>query len=388
MSSTAASTPLRIAFCITELNVGGAERCLVDLAIGLDRARFAPTLYSLGPRPLPSNASLATNLDDARIPVFYLDARGAASFPRILRQLRRSFRAEQPDLVQTFLYHANVLGTLAAWSARVPRIVTGLRVAEPLRRWRLPLERFAGRLADRHVAVSEGVARFARERVGLRAEKIVVIPNGVSLSSPPIAPADLTRCGLSPGKRAILFVGRLDEQKGIEWLMEQTPALLARLPQHDLLVVGTGPLETLLRMRAERLRIGNRVHLAGWRDDVPNLLAAADLLVVPSQWEGMPNVVLEAMAAARPIVAFDVEGIADAIGDLASLQIISRDDRCWFIDRVVKIAENSSLQLDFGSENRQRVAAKFRADQMVAAYQELYLEICGRPLQHALGLFR
>ncbi|HEV2972634.1 MAG TPA: glycosyltransferase [Pirellulales bacterium] len=368
--------PLRIAFCITELNVGGAERCLVELAIGLKQLGHETSVCCLGPRPVDGAARLLWRLGDAQVPVSFLGARGPLSAPRVLQQLRRQFRAERPDIVQTFLWHANVLGPLAAWSAGIGRIVTGLRVAEPRRRSRWPLERFAGRLADRHVAVSEGVAAFARDRIGLPAEKIVVIPNGVSLDKEPIAAIDLSRFGISAGRRAIAFVGRLDEQKGIEWLVERSPDLFARLPHHDLLIVGKGPLEAAIARRVERLRLAGRVHLVGWREDVSEILAAADLIVAPSQWEGMSNVVLEAMAVARPVVAFDVEGVRDALGANTVAQIVDREDRSAFVESLVRVAANESLQQELGATNRKWVEAHFRLDRMIAAYERLYLELC------------
>jgi glycosyltransferase involved in cell wall biosynthesis len=368
--------PLRIAFCITELNVGGAERCLVELAIGLRRLGHGPSVYCLGPRPVDGAARLLARLDDAQVPISFFGARGLRSAPRVLRQLRREFRAERPDIVQTFLWHANVLGPLAAWSAGIARVVTGLRVAEPRRRWRWPLERFAGRFADRHVAVSEGVADFARERIGLQAEKIVAIPNGVSLNKEPVAAIDLSHFGISAKRRAVVFIGRLDEQKGIEWLVERSPDLFARLPRHDLLIVGKGPLEDAIARRIDRLQVADRVHLLGWRDDVAAILAAADLLVAPSQWEGMSNVVLEAMSVARPVVAFDVEGIRDVLGDNSAAQIVDRKNRDAFIDNVTRIAADQLLQHELGATNRDRVESHFRLDQMVAAYERLYGELC------------
>jgi glycosyltransferase involved in cell wall biosynthesis len=380
MTRSESTTPLHIAFCITELNVGGAERCLTELATGLDRGRFATSVACLGPRPVGSGVSLVAKLDAAGVPVHYFNASGLSGAPRVLRQLRRQWQLERPDLVQTFLFHANVLGTIAAWRAGVPRIVTGLRVAEPRRRWRRPLERLAGRLTDRHVAVSEGVAKFARERIGLQAERIIVIPNGVSLPSDSLVPADLLRLGMREGRRAMAFVGRLDEQKGVEWLVEQTPELFRQLPQHNLLIIGTGPLEARLRNRVERIGVSARVHFVGWRDDVAAILAAADLLVVPSQWEGMPNVVLEAMAAGRPIVAFDVEGVSDTIGENAFRQVVSRDDRAGFLDRVIEIAVNRALQTSLGRANRDRAEMQFSLEKMIAGYERIYLELCLGPL--------
>jgi glycosyltransferase involved in cell wall biosynthesis len=368
---------LRIAFCITELNVGGAERCLAELATRLDRPQFEPHVFCLGARPAAGAASLSRKLDAAGVPVQYLDARGLSSASRVFWQLRRQFRALRPDLVQTFLWHANVLGVLAARAAGVRRSVTGLRVAEPRRRWRWRWERFAGRLADRHVAVSQGVADFAREKIGLQREKIVVIPNGVEVPKA-LAPADLSSLGLPPGRRAIAFVGRLDEQKGTEWLIQQTPRLFAKAPTHDLLVIGTGPLDATLRTQAKTLGVAARIHFAGWRDDVSSLLAASDLLVVPSHWEGMSNVVLEAMAAARPVVAFDVEGMIDAIGEASSPQIVPREDLDGFIQRVAEIAADERSRMLLGEQNRVRVSERFRVDQMVARHEQLYQQLESR----------
>jgi glycosyltransferase involved in cell wall biosynthesis len=370
---------MRIAFCITELNVGGAERCLVELATRLDRSRFEPTVFCLGPRPHHGADSLAVKLDDSGVPVQFLGAHSLGNAPRIFWRLRREFRTLKPDLVQSFLWHANVLGVWAAHSAGVRRIVTGLRVAEPRRQWRWRCEQFTGRWAQRHVAVSEGVAAFARDRIGLRAERIVVIPNGVEMPATPVPAADLASLGLNSGRRAIAFVGRLDEQKGIDWLVEQTPRLFAQAPDHDLVVVGTGPLEASLRTRVAELNVAGRIHFTGWRSDVSPILAACDLLVVPSQWEGMPNAVLEAMAAGRAVVAFDVEGTKDALGDEESPQIVSRNDRADFIDRIAEFAANNLLRIQLGNQNRARAAEYLRLDQMVARYERLYESL--RPLQ-------
>jgi len=366
---------LHMAFCITELDVGGAERCLVELATRLDPARFTTSVACLGPRPRDDRAALSDKLDAAGVPVRYFNARGMASTARVLRQLRRHWQALQPDIVQTFLFHANVVGAIAAQRAGVSKIITGLRVAEPHRRWRRAIERMAGRLADHHVAVSEGVARFAKEEIGLTEEKIVVIPNGVVIPTQPIPAADLSLLGVPAGRRAIAFVGRLDEQKGIEWLVEQTPELMKRLPEHNLLVVGTGPLAERLRSRAMRLGVGNRIHFCGWRDDVPAILAASVLLVVPSQWEGMPNVVLEAMAVSRPVVAFDVEGIADALGDEASRQIVRRGDLGAFVERIIEIATSRALLEELGRLNRNRAEAELSLQHMVSRYERLYLQV-------------
>jgi glycosyltransferase involved in cell wall biosynthesis len=380
-----ANDPHRIALCITELDAGGAERFFVELATRLDKRRFAPTVYCLGPRPIGAGEALAARLAAADVPVQFLGARGLRDAWSVLRHLRNEFQRQRPALVQTFLWHANVLGPLAArvfvadaeHKTRVP-IVTGLRVAEPRRRWRRPLERWAGRWADRHVSVSEGVARYARERIGLTAKKIVVIPNGVDVDRFPARAVDPQSLGVRHGRRFLLFVGRLDaqDQKGASSLIERAPMLLNGLEEHDLVMVGNGPSAEALRRRVAELGLQDRVHWLGWRGDVPAILAAADLLIAPSRWEGMSNAVLEAMASGKPIVALAAEGISELLGD-EPRQIVPANDWLGFVDRIGVIAGDISLRLRLGQINRRRVESHFRLDQVIASYERLYLCLIG-----------
>jgi glycosyltransferase involved in cell wall biosynthesis len=363
---------IRIALCITSLAEGGAERCLTQLALGLDEQQFVPCVFSLGPRPTKPSSRLVEGLEAAGIEVEFFAGRGSLSAWQVTGQLRDRLRAWRPDLVQTFLWHANVLGTLAAQAAGVPHIVTGLRVAEPGRPWRRPLERWASRRAERHVAVSRGVADFARERIGLAAEKIVVIPNGIDVQQYAAPPADLRPLGVLPSRRALLFVGRLEEQKGVAELVDHAPQLFARLPQHDLLLVGQGPLAATIRRRIDQLQLSERVHLVGWRVDVPNLLAAADALLVPSRWEGMSNVVLEALASRLPVVAFDVAGIAELFDPR---QVVPRENWREFSERVAKVVGNQTHRSELADAGRALVEREFSLDQMIARYERLYLEL-------------
>src|SRR6185369_802758 len=114
---------------ITELEFGGAEQALVNLATGLNRERFSPMVYSLKPRP--KNDLLVQRLVEAKIPVHFLELRSRWQFFSALSRLTHLFLQQQPQIVQSFLFHANVVATLAAQRAKVPRMVTGIRVADP-----------------------------------------------------------------------------------------------------------------------------------------------------------------------------------------------------------------------------------------------------------------
>jgi glycosyltransferase involved in cell wall biosynthesis len=362
-----------IALCITDLRLGGAERCLLELAVGLDRQRFHPIVYTLEPPPKREQASGLPALRAADIEVHCLGARGNWDILRVLRDLTRLLSAQQPGIVQTFLFHANLVGRIAARRARAGHVVSGIRVAEPCRRWRLWAERLTDRLVDRHVCVSQAVAQFAQTKAGLPPEKLVVIPNGVDLQRYPAPrPADLRTCGIGAGRRVVACVGRLDRQKGLSWLIRSAPAWLGRLPRTDLLLVGEGPLRRKLERLCRRSGIADRVHFAGWRPDVPEILAASDLLVLPSAWEGMPKVVLEAMASRLPVVSTDVEGVRELLGPAAADQTVRYGDSEALTEKVVSFIEDSRRAAELGTENRRRAEDQFTIPRMVVAYERLW----------------
>ncbi|MEX2092961.1 MAG: glycosyltransferase, partial [Pirellulales bacterium] len=307
--------PARIAFCITTLDVGGAERQLVELATRLPRDRFEPAVVVLSRPPHPPNDELVRTLAEHSIPVSFLGGRSIWQAPLIYRRLTNWLREERPDLLQCFLAHANVLGAYAGHRLGIP-IVAGIRVAEQRLNGHRWLQRRTAPFVERYVCLSQSVADFAESAMRLPREKLVVIPNGVDVARfAEISPIDLAKLGLPPGRRMLLFVGRLDPQKRPDWLLDRLPDIAKELPHHDLVLVGEGPLEDKLRRQATRLGVADRVHFAHWRRDIPRLLAAADLLVLTSAAEGMPNVILEAMAAAKPVVTTEVHGVAELLGD-------------------------------------------------------------------------
>src|SRR5207253_5358278 len=121
---------------------------------------------------------------------------------------------------------------------------------------------------------------------------------------------------------------------------------------HDLLLIGDGPQAAALQHCARRLRVQNRVHFAGWRNDVPSIMAAADLLVLPSRWEGMPNVVLEAMAAGKPVIATQAEGTVELLGLAAVAQTAPVGEWLELRSRVIGIVKDEALAKDLGRRNQ------------------------------------
>jgi glycosyltransferase involved in cell wall biosynthesis len=372
------SDRLSVALCITELDVGGAERCLVRLATRTDRKQFTLVVYVLAPRPVADRECLSA-LDEASVEVHCLGTRRNSQLPLAVGRLARRFRRQRPAVVQSFLFHANIVARLAARLAGVPAVASGIRVAERRSRWPLWVDRWTDRLVDRHVCVSRAVAEFAATQAGLPRSKLVVIPNGVDLGQyAALAPADLRPDGIPPGRRLVTYVGRLDPQKGVAWLVTTAESWLGQGSDCDLLLVGRGPQRADLEKAAAEAGIGRRVHFLGFRRDVAEILARSDLLVLPSRWEGMPNVVLEAMAAGLPVVATDVEGVAELLGPNREHQTVTYGDTASFAQKVTRLLGDRDLAKRLGQANRQRAEQHFSIDATVRAYESLWTALAGK----------
>lgn len=364
------SSSRRIAWCITDLDAGGAERALVEIVTRLPALGWSPTVYCLsGP------GELAAPLKQAGIPVECLGARSAWSWG-VVRQLTAALRNLQPELLQTFMYHANLAGRWSAWRAGVPVTVCGLRVAERDAPWRMRLDRWSQRLVMHNVAVSQGVADFAVHECGLEPRKVSVIPNGVDYERFANAtPIDLTTLGIPAAARVLTFVGRLHPQKAPELLLAAALPLLRSVPRLHLMFVGDGPLREELSATARAERVTDRVHLVGRRADVPGLLKSSTALVLPSRWEGLPNVVLESMAAGCPVIASAIEGSRELIEPGRTGWLFSNGN-CLELTRCLRECLSDDRQAAELAESAQRVAhARFAWSTVVDNYASLYARL-------------
>lgn len=363
--------PVRIAFCITELDAGGAERILAQLVLGLDRQEWEPQVWSLGPA-----GPYAGVLTDAGIPVHCLDALHTWDAPRILWRLRRDWRAFRPALLQTFLFHANILGRLAGWSAAIPHIVSGIRVADRRSRFFSRIDRWTNAFVERNICVSQGVADYCEKECGFDSAKIVVIPNGVDARLFAHAkPTDWQQLGLPPNATVLLSIGRLEEQKGIDDLLAAFALIAPQFSECHLVLVGDGPDQQKLKACSLSLGLGNRVWFLGRRTDVPALLAGARLFVLASRWEGMPNVVLEAMAAGVPVVATSVEGTRELLSERVTGWLVPPNNPPVLAQRIAEALQSPDAAYAIGKKAQHSVLSEFTTESMVAKYVALYCQL-------------
>jgi len=230
------------------------------------------------------------------------------------------------------------------------------------------------------VCVSQAVQQFAWDRLGCGADRSVVIPNGVDVTRFASASSmQWSEIGWPENSIVSLFVGRLHPQKGINLLQEQIDQIAPAGSNRRLLLVGDGPLRSDLESWCNRIG-GQRVQLLPWQSDIAPLIRACRVLLLPSHYEGMPNVVLEAMAAARPVVCSRVEGSMELLSHAADQQSFPAGDSVAMKNLVEQFLSNETLCDEVGEQNQSRARKDFSIAAMVDAYRLYYRTLLTRRL--------
>ncbi len=311
-TSSTASAPLRVVRVYSALDLGGIERQLCLLLPALkQRGVIEPSVILMR-----HEGPLAATLREAGIHVEVVRTRGRFG-KQAAGLLSQAFRRLNAQMVHAHAYEASATATLGAWLAgRLPTIAHyhTMESFSWRKRWQ---ERLLNRMRKRVLVVADAVKRSYEAQVHPRAGLVEVFPNAVPLpvlgDCSAARDAALARLQV-PRERAVLMaVGRLVPEKAPARLLAATRGLVERGLDAHLVLIGDGRLMESLRTEAERLGIGSRVTLTGRRDDVELLLPGADLFVSSSDVEGRSNAILEAMAAARPIVATDAGGTGELI---------------------------------------------------------------------------
>lgn len=361
----------RILHIIPTLDRSGAEKQLTLLASRLPRSELdihVCVLTRTGPYEQPLRA--------ADVPVTII-GKSSKLDPAAFWRLKRHIADLRPDLVHTWLFAANSYGRAAALAAGVRRMIASERCVDPWKVWHdLAIDRWLARRTDRIVVNSAGIRDFYRAH-GIPAEKFLVIPNGID----PPPPSDMTRCdllaelGLPSGARLIGAVGRLWPQKRVKDLIWAADLLKVIRDDVHLLIVGDGPHRQRLEQYQRQVRIEDKVHFLGHRGDVARLMPHFDLLWLGSEYEGLPNVLMEAMMAGVPVVATDIPGNCELVVPGETGYLVPIGDRAAIARQAQKLLENSELAKRLGEAGRRRMLAEFSVEKMVERHRQLYREL-------------
>lgn len=301
----------RILYVITDLEVGGVPLHLRRLAVAMKARGHEVAVVSLAPAGPVAEMIRGDGIDVE-------SCRGCCGWDaRVLVRLARIIERRRPDLVHALLFHANVA---ARWSSRwaglsKDRVICEIQTVEVERTWHLRVDRWTHRGCRFTIGNSPSVVEHLAAHARIPRDRLRLVRGGVEdRRLRTTAPIDRASLGLGESDRMLLWVGRLDPVKGLDVLLWAMRGVYGGARTH-LFLAGDGPHRRPLAAQIESLGLGDRVHLLGRRDDVASLLKAADVFVFPSRTEGLPNALLEAMAAGCAIVTTDVPGCRDLIID-------------------------------------------------------------------------
>ncbi|HSL22711.1 MAG TPA: glycosyltransferase [Vicinamibacterales bacterium] len=374
---------IRILHVITDLDIGGSETALLRLISRLDPQRFSCSVVSLtGP------GKLAARIAEAGVPVTNLVQRRGMN-PALVWRLARVIRKWRPTILQTWLYHADLLGTLCGWALGTPVVCWNIRCAEldwndhPRSLfWTVRMLATLSRFPDA-VVVNSTAGRAAHEALGYRPRRWELIPNGFDAAA--LRPPDSARAtvraalGIPPDVPLVGLIARWHPMKDHATFVRAAARMAADHPMTHFLMAGRGIDDgnaALVRLVREH-GVAARTHLMGETDRPLEALAAVDVAVSSSYGEAFPNVLGEAMSCGVPVVTTDAGDSARVVGDTAA--VVPPRDPAALAAAVLRILSLSPEERRaMGRRARERLMRQYSLDHIVRRYEELYVDLAQR----------
>ena len=356
---------------IDSLHLGGAQEVVLNLATcGSSRYRHeVATMHGRG--------IYWGRLREAGIPVHSLSPH--KHFPLYLASLPALLLAKRPDILHCHLIPSNIIAKPLGALLGVPLILNHDHTNDPHRienKRLLALDKNTNRFAHHIIAVAGACRNFLIQHESIPPEKITLVPNAIDLRrfSPGLVTRQEVRAkfGLPSHAPVVAGVGRLNPQKNFSLFLDVAKALAAKFPEVRFLLAGEGPEESMLREKARQLGLADRVHFAGYVADSREVYVAADLLLMPSRFEGLPMTLLEAMAMGLPVVASKLDGIAEVIADGHEGLLVESGDAGGFAESASRLLENPALGSEFAANARKKIEARFSVERMTSAVEAIY----------------
>jgi glycosyltransferase involved in cell wall biosynthesis len=373
---------IRITHVITGLGTGGAEMVLYRLLSGLDHEQFSCRVVVLG-----GEGPLGELIADLGFAVSYLGMKPGLPDLRAIFRLSSWLRQNRPHLVQTWMYHSDLIGGLAAWLTRIP-VVWGIRNSDlspgstkKSTLWVVRICTLLSRFIPKKIVSCSQQSRNVHVERGYAEDKFIVIPNGFDLTR--FHPDDGARqslrseLGLDDPVLLVGMVARYDPQKDHHNLIEAARLLQPHQPLVRFVLCGDGISwdNEELSGWINQAGLAAVFSLLGPRQDIPRIMAGLDILVSSSFGEAFPNVLGEAMACGVPCVATDVGDSGLILGDTG--RIVPPGNPNTLADALAGLLDLArSERTSLGQKARTRVQEQFSLQSMVQAYQDLYIQIC------------
>lgn len=381
MSKSTHTNPVKLLHIVGDSKFGGGSLVILRLAV-MAQQQMGWQVDVLTTDKVLQKLLVEQGIGVVELDVIWRNIRPARDLAGLFR-LRSFLRRSGYDIVHTHTSKAGFVGRLAARAAGIRRIVHtvhGFAFHEESTRAALCiyslLERIAAHACDRIVTVSEFHRQWALKLGIGSAEKIITVHNGVHTDRvQPKRDREVVRneLGVNSGTHLLLTTGRLAEQKGFEDLIHALPDIAKGLNiPFQLVLAGTGPLEPMLKRLASDLGVQDRVRFLGFRPDIGDLLAASDMVVLPTMREGLSIALLEAMAAGKPIVTTRIGSNAEAACDGLGAKLVPPNDSNALAAAVIHLAENRLRADTMGRKAKEIFAQNYTEDRMLGGYRSLY----------------
>jgi len=364
---------IKVLYLIGSLPIAGSITHLYRLLRGLDKTRIQPVVCCL-----KREGEYVRRIEELGIPVLGADFPNYRNlkFPKEFLHLIKIVRRERPDIVHTYLFDSSTIGLAAAKLAGVPIAITtrrGDNNAEVRRR--IYAYRWTNFLTDRIIAVSKAARESSIDTEKVAPDKIITIHNGID---PDVIDLSISRqearrsFGVPERAFVVGTMGWFKPVKGFIHVIRSIPAVVSKYPHTRFILAGDGPLKGQLQEELRTLGVEKHVIFPGLLGDVSRLLAAIDILVVPSLSEGISNAILEAMLASKPVVATAVDGNPEVVLNGEAGFLVPPADPSALAVQMNHCIENPQLVEQLGANARQRVLTHFSNERMIESVEALY----------------
>jgi glycosyltransferase involved in cell wall biosynthesis len=365
------STVKRVLHVIDSLHLGGAQEVVLNLAT-CGSSRFLHEVATMH-----GHGIYWDRLREAGIKVHSLSIH--KHLPFYLATLPALLLAHRPDILHCHLIPSNIIAKPLGALFRVPLILNHDHTNDPHRidnKLLLAVDKTTNSFAHHIIAVAAACRNFLIQHESIPPHKITLIPNAIDLRRFSPRKSDRRKSrnkfGLPLDAKVIAGVGRLNSQKNFSLFLDIAAALVLRFPELRFLLAGDGPEESMLREKARSLGLEDRVVFAGYVADTRHVYTAADMLLMPSRFEGLPMTLLEAMAMGLPVVASKLDGIAEVIEDGREGFLAESIHPQDFVDRSATLLESPTKSSELASNARAKIESRFSVERMTTAVEAIY----------------
>lgn len=357
---------MKVLYVITGLAQGGAEKVVCDLANSVfEKGHEVKIAYLTG--------SVLTKPTHSEIELININLNSLMSFPMAYQKLSKIIKNYQPDIVHAHMIHANILARLVRLTTPIKKLICTAHSANEGGKLRMGLYRMTHSLSDITTNVSNVASNAYIEKKAVPKNGIITIYNGINFNNfkyDSLARLSLeTELDLDSSTKIILAVGRFHYAKNYPNLLSAINILKEKYPlPFKLLIAGDGELRLEIEQLIDQLDLGNEVVLLGRRNDIPKLMSACDVFVLSSDYEGLPTVLIEAMACQAHVVSTDVSGAEEILKDNGEIVDVNDPEQ---------LAQSILLLLDANEKNKsgyEYVYNKFNLNMISEQWLDIYYE--------------